>query len=336
LALGQLIWAPIADHHGRRPVLLGGLGLFLIGTLCCAVSGTLAAMLAGRTLQAIGASSSLVTARAMATDTAPIGKAAAPLAILTSVTLISPALAPVVGGTLTGLAGWRALFWVLAGLTVVGLVLAHRILAETRPGDRAPLHPHRLAATYWQVLRHRGYLPLVLSNALISGGFYLFLAVSPFALNAAGASPALSGLFYSVIASAIIAGTLTVPIVLRRRPAWLTPIGTAALATGAAAMIAVSLGGTTVPGLMGAMVLMAFGSGLTGPALLAQAIERQRERASAATSLFGTIQMGGAALISTAAVRFSPSPDLDLALIGVLVALALVARRLADGAPRTA
>jgi len=81
---------------------------------------------------------------------------------------------------------------------------------------------------------------------------------------------------------------------------------------------------------------MAFGSGLTGPALLAQAIERQRERASAATSLFGTIQMGGAALISTAAVRFSPSPDLDLALIGVLVALALVARRLADGAPRTA
>ncbi|MEN3747442.1 MFS transporter [Sphingomonas sp. HF-S3] len=333
LALGQLVWAPVADHHGRRPVLLGGLGLFLIGTLCCAVAGNLTAMLIGRAIQAIGASSSLVTARAMATDRAPAGHAAAPLAILTSVTLISPAIAPVLGGALTGLAGWRALFWVLAGLTVIGMVLASRMLAETRAGDHAPLHPGRLAATYWQVLSHRGYLPLVLSNALISAGFYLFLAVSPFALNAAGATPALSGLFYSLVACAIIAGTLTVPVVLRHRPTWLTPIGTTALAAGAAAVITVALAGTNLLGLLAAMALIAFGSGLTGPALLAQAIERQRARASAATSLFGTIQMGGAALISTAAVRFSPSADLDLALIGVLVGLALVTRRLSGGAP---
>ncbi|RYY32977.1 MAG: MFS transporter, partial [Sphingomonadales bacterium] len=70
LALGQLGWAPVADHHGRRPVLIGGLVVFLIGTLLCAVASDLATMLVGRAVQAIGASSSLVAGRAMATDTA--------------------------------------------------------------------------------------------------------------------------------------------------------------------------------------------------------------------------------------------------------------------------
>ncbi|MCR5872471.1 MFS transporter [Sphingomonas sp. J344] len=170
LALGQLVWAPVADHHGRRPVLLGGIVVFLVGTLVCAGAGDLATMLFGRAIQSVGASSSLVTGRAMATDTAPVGKAAAPLAILTSVTLISPALAPAVGGVVTGIGGWRALFWILAGLTLIGGMLALRMLPETRPGDRAPLHPHRLIGNYWRVARESGYLPLATANALISGG----------------------------------------------------------------------------------------------------------------------------------------------------------------------
>lgn len=328
LALGQLGWAPVADHHGRRPVLLAGIVIFLIGTLICAVAGNLATMLIGRAVQSVGASSSLVSGRAMATDSAPIGKAAAPLAILTSVTLISPALAPAVGGLVTGIGGWRALFWILAALTLVGGVLALRMLPETRPGDRAPLSPRRLIGNYAQVAREGGYLPLAFANALISGGFYTFLAATPFVLDAAGATPALAGLFYSGVACAIIAGTLSVPLILRRWPTRLKAGGTAVLACGAVAVLAVAATGANLIGLFVAMALIAFGAGLTGPALLAEAIERQRERASAATSLFGTMQMGGAALISTLAVRIAPDPDVELALIGVLVLLALGLRAL--------
>lgn len=328
LALGQLGWAPVADHHGRRPVLLAGIVIFLIGTLICAVAGSLATMLIGRAVQSVGASSSLVSGRAMATDSAPLGKAAAPLAILTSVTLISPALAPAVGGVVADIGGWRALFWILAALTLAGGVLALRMLPETRPGDRAPLHPRRLIGTYAQVAREGGYLPLAIANALISGGFYTFLAASPFVLDAAGATPALAGLFYSGVACAIIGGTLCVPMILRRWPARLQAGGTAVLACGAVAVLAVAASGADLVGLFVAMALIAFGAGLTGPALLAEAIERQRERASAATSLFGTLQMGGAALISTLAVRIAPDPDVELALIGVLVLLALGLRAL--------
>lgn len=336
LALGQLAWAPVADHHGRRPVLLGGIVIFLVGTLVCATAGDIEAMLAGRVIQSLGASSSLVTGRAMATDKAPAGGAAAPLAVLTSVTLISPALAPAVGGTLAGLGGWRLLFWTLAALTLLAGTLALRMLPETRPGDGKPLRIANLASNYWQVARHEGYLPLALSNAMISGGFYLFLAVSPFILAEAGASAAQSGLFYSAVASAIIGGTLAVPFVLRRWPARLRVLGSATLVAGACAVILTGLHGASLGGLFVAMSLIAFGAGLTGPALLAEAIERQRDRASAATSLFGTMQMGGAALISTVVVRLAHSPAVELGAIGVLVLLAVTARYLWEAAPKPA
>lgn len=332
LALGQLASAPIADRYGRRPVLLWSVGLFMAGTAVCAVADSLAAMLAGRAIQAVGAAASLVTGRAMATDRAPVGGAAAPLAILASVTLISPAIAPAIGGALTGLAGWRALFGLLLALAAIGGVLALRILPETRPGDHQPLAPRRLLHTYWHVARQRGYLALALSNGLINGGFYLFLAVSPFILDAAGATPTLAGLFYSAVACSIIGGTLMVPAILRRWPSRLRPLGSLALGAGAVVVIGVAFIGASLTGLFVAMSLIAFGAGLTGPALLADAIESQRDRASSATSLFGTVQMGGAALISTVIVRLAPSPAVELALIGVLVGLALAARHLSGGA----
>jgi DHA1 family bicyclomycin/chloramphenicol resistance-like MFS transporter len=98
------------------------------------------------------------------------------------------------------------------------------------------------------------------------------------------------------------------------------------------AILIVAASGAGLVGLLVAMSLMAFGAGLTGPALLAEAIEQQRERASAATGLFGTMQMGGAALISTLAVRLAPSPAVELGLIGVLVVVALGLRGLSNQA----
>ncbi|SOB79482.1 MFS transporter, DHA1 family, bicyclomycin/chloramphenicol resistance protein [Sphingomonas guangdongensis] len=329
LALGQLVGAPLADRYGRRPVILGGLTVFAAGTLACGAAGSLAVMLAGRAVQSLGAATALVTARAMATDRAPKGSAAAPLALMSSVTLISPTVAPTIGGALTSIGGWQAPFWLLLALSIAAIALAP-LLGETRPGDRLPIGPARLARTYFQVVRKGRYLPLALSNALITGGMYVYLAVSPFLLRAAGASPAQAGLYYSVVASAMIAGTLAVPRVMARWPGRLGSIGAAALGSGAVLVMAVAATGGNLVALLAAMMLIAFGSGMTGPALMAQALERQRDNASAAISLFGMTQMGGAALFSTATVRLVPSPSLKLALIGVLVLLALALRRYAS------
>ncbi len=331
LALGQLVWASVADRHGRRPVLMGGVTVFLTGSAICMVSTGLEMILIGRVVQALGASSSLVAARAMATDRAPIGRAAAPLAIMTSVTLISPAVAPTLGGAIASAAGWRALFGVLAALTIVSGVLAFATLAETHTERQSSSDRRSALATYMDVARTAGFLPRAACNALVSSAFYLFLGVSPFVLASAGATPFVSGIFYSIIASAIIVGTLTVPVVMRRRPRMLKPLGSASLAVGGMLALWMGLATGHVVVLLLAMCFIAFGSGLTGPTLLGEAIDAQRSRASATTSLFGTLQMGGAALVSTVIVRFVPSRAIELGLIGVLVLLALVARHM--GAP---
>jgi MFS transporter, DHA1 family, multidrug resistance protein len=331
LALGQLIGAPMADRYGRRPVILGGLGVFAAGTLACGTAGSLAVMLIGRAVQSLGAATALVTARAMATDHAPEGHAAAPLALMSSVTLISPTVAPTVGGAVTGVGGWQAPFWLLLAFSIAAIVLAP-LLPETRSGDRLPIGARRLLRTYGQVVRNGRYLPLALSNAMITGGMYVYLAVSPFALSAAGATPAQAGLYYSIVAGAMIAGTLAVPRVLARWPQRLGQFGAAALGSGAVLVMVVAATGGNLIALMAAMMLIAFGSGMTGPALMALALERQRDNASAAISLFGMTQMGGAALFSTATVRLVPSPTIKLALIGVFVLFALALRRYASRA----
>lgn len=327
LATGQLGWAPVADRIGRRPVILIGLLLFLAGTFVCVLAQSLEVLLGGRLLQAVGASSSLVTARAMATDGGKSGTAAAPLAVLTSVTLISPAVAPVVGGIVVSLADWRMLFWLLAGLGVAGLLLAWRFLPETLAERTATIDPTAILRRYGAVAIRQRFLPLALANMLASAGFYLFLAVSPFVLEAAGATPAWSGLFYSVVASAIIAGTLLVPPIVRRWPHALWPAGSAVMLAGAAALCLSAAAPGAIFGLLAAMSLVALGSGLSGPALLAEAIERQRGEAASVASLFGTLQMGGAALLSTLAVRIAPSPPAELAMIAGLMFASVLVRQ---------
>ncbi|MDF2495416.1 MFS transporter [Sphingomonas sp.] len=326
LALGQLICGPLADRHGRRPVMMIGLVTFLVGSLCCAAAPNLLLLLCGRAMQSLGASATLSAARVMATDRAPIGGAAGPLAILTSVALISPALAPVIGGAMVEFAGWRALFLILAAVIALALVLAAHLLPETRPwaGESAiPLEG--LMLTYRQVLRDGHYVRLALSSALITAGFQLFLAVSPFLFVGIGLTPAEAGFCYSGIACAIIAGTLAVPLLSRWRGAAARRLGAAILAAGGLAIIAVAAVDTPLAGLLVAMTLLAFGAGLTGPTFMAEAIEGQRARLSTAVGLYGALQSGVAALIATVIVRLSPL-HVSMGGAGVLVLIALILR----------
>lgn len=327
LAVGQLCWAPVADGYGRRPVLLLGLLLFIAGTLSCAVAPNFAVLLAGRLLQAAGASSSLVTARAMATDGGKAGTAAAPLAVLTSVILISPALAPVIGGIVVSLGDWRMLFWLLAALGLVGLALAVRHLPETLTERKHGASLATIVRRYTHVASRHQFLPLAIANMLASAGFFLFLAVSPFVLDAAGATPAWAGLFYSAVASAIIIGTLLVPPIVGKWPKALWAAGSAIMTVGAAALGATAVLGGGIYALLAAMSLVALGSGLSGPILLAHAIERQRSDAASVASLFGTMQMGGAALLSTLAVRVAPTAPAEIMMIGGLMFASVVVRQ---------
>ena len=130
---GQIVSGPLADRIGRRPVMLGGILIFAVGSAACWAAASVELLLAGRLVQALGASAGLVVGRAMAGDAAGT-RGARDMALLTAIVMLSPMIAPVLGSLLVETGGWRAIFAVLTlvGLTCGGAAL--RWLPEL-PGE---------------------------------------------------------------------------------------------------------------------------------------------------------------------------------------------------------
>src|SRR3954452_5133063 len=143
-SLGQLLWGPIGDRHGRRLPVAIGLVLFVIGSAGCALAGSAWALIGWRIVQAAGACAGVVLARAMVRDLFEGYRAAQMLSTLMTVMAIAPLLGPVLGGQILAFAGWRAIFWTLVGVGLVTL-LALLTLPETLPIERRNLDPLKRA-----------------------------------------------------------------------------------------------------------------------------------------------------------------------------------------------
>lgn len=328
IAIGQFLWATLCDGWGRRPVIFAGISLFILGALLSGSASTLEVMLAGRIAQALGASGTLVASRAMATDSAPAGRAAGSLAVMSSIMLISPALSPIVGALIAEFWGWRSIFYVQIAVAAISMLLAIRLLPETRPisAEKGGTTPMR---SYLLVLSDRQFMSAAIGNGLITAGFFTFLSVSPFLLmGRAGVTQLEAGVIYGIIAVGLIAGTLCVPLLERLMPARLGLAGQIVLLAGAIVLVPTALGGAKLLPFISAMTILALGTGLIAPHLMAQALTRHPARRGVAASLFGSLQMGVAALFSTIVVALLPTPELDLIAISILIMAALVVHRL--------
>jgi DHA1 family bicyclomycin/chloramphenicol resistance-like MFS transporter len=157
-SLGQLLWGPIGDHHGRRLPVAIGLVLFVVGSAGCALAGSAWAMVGWRMVQAAGACAGVVLARAMVRDLYEGDRAARMLSTLMTAMAVAPLLGPVLGGQILALAGWRAIFWTLVGVGLLTLA-AVSTLPETLPASRRNREPlGRALVRYGELLRHRWLL----------------------------------------------------------------------------------------------------------------------------------------------------------------------------------
>jgi DHA1 family bicyclomycin/chloramphenicol resistance-like MFS transporter len=300
-ALGQIAYGPFSDRYGRRSVLLFALALFCIANLACALASSIEALIAARTLQALGGSGAIVVTRAIVRDLYAGARAGRELSLMGTIMAIAPIVAPLVGGVLQTAFGWRANFIVTFGVGVIATILVWRSLPETL-SRRAPepLTFGGVVRVYAGLLQDRAYLAHLGIVASSFAGLFAWISGSPFVLqDIYGLSPFGFSLAFVVGSLGFMLGTLlATQLVMRagldRTLGW----GSLALAAGGLALTAsLALGATSVAALVLPIALYLFGLGLALPQAMAGALTPFPDRAGAASSLIGFVQLASAATL---------------------------------------
>lgn len=202
-AVGQLLWGPLSDRIGRKPVLLIGLSLFVLGCLGMFWVQSAPQLWALRFIQAIGVCSATVSWQALVIDRYAADKAHRVFAGIIPLMSLSPALAPLLGAHVSELWGWRAIFAVLLGISLLLLLLTFGLKSPPKrlATDKAP---SRLG--YGHLLTSRVFTGNVMIYAASSAGFFAWLTASPFILGDMGYSPSDIGLSYVLPTVAFLVG----------------------------------------------------------------------------------------------------------------------------------
>jgi len=300
-AIGQIFYGPVSDRYGRRPVLLAALVLYGAGSIGCALTQSIGALTAMRFVQALGGAGSIVLARAVVRDLYSGARAGRELSLMGSITAFAPIVAPVIGGVLQTLFGWRSSFILLVIFAAVSWIAAARLLPETlRERTAGPFSLAAMGALYRSVLVHRGFLTHlgILTASFV--GLFAWISGASIVMQGAsyGLSPVVFGVTFAVGTLGYVIGTtIAARMVMRAGLDRTIGIGTMALATGGLAMAAVvALGLTHVGWLVGAMMIYLTGLGLALPQAMAGAMTPFPDRAGTASSLMGFAQQSTAAI----------------------------------------
>ncbi|GJD51596.1 Inner membrane transport protein YdhC [Methylobacterium crusticola] len=326
LACGQLVYGPLSDRFGRRPVLIAGLSLYLVGLLLAIPAQSIGVLIAARVLQSLGACGSLVLGRAMVRDVSTSVDAARKIAILTMAMTLTPALAPAIGGVVNEAFGWRAVFVVLAALVAFLGALVVFTLPETNRQPVALPGIGAVAAAYLRLLRAPVYRAYVVAGACAGTSLYAFLAVAPFLLvDRLGRSSQEVGLDCLVVVLGMVVGSAVAGRLAGRVPIRQAARGGNLLCLASAlALLGLDLGGQlSVTTLLAPLVVYAVGIGVLGPNAVAGLMNVDPHAAGSASSLYGFLQMGFGALFTLAVASWhdgSAAPVATTLLVASLIA----------------
>ncbi|MBC9248193.1 multidrug effflux MFS transporter [Paracoccus sp. 11-3] len=328
----QMIYGPMADAIGRKKPLMIGVGIFLVATILAAIAPTMTALIAARAMQGLGAATLMAVPRAVIRDMATGPAAAKIMATIMMVIAVSPMLAPLSGAFIMQWGGWREIFWVLAAVTIISLVLIIFVLPETlAPENRQPVRLDLMLSGAGRLLTDRRFMGLTMIGGFGMASFFVFLSAASFVYTKQyGLSPKQFSIAFAVnaigfFAASQFAGWMTQKFGMERVISVAITMFAAVATT--LAMIVVA-GFDSLPVVMvGLFVGNAF-LGLVMPTAMVMSLDPHPDIAGLASSLGGTVQMltGGVMIAATGPFLDNTSstmvPAIALcALLGWLAAL---------------
>lgn len=296
MAFATLAYGPLSDRYGRKPVVIGGLVVYLAGSLLCIVGPTIHWLILGRVIQAAGGAAGLVLARAMVRDLYSRERSASVIAYLTMAMVVVPMISPVLGGYLADNHGWRHIFTVGAVFGLVVLVAVLLVLVETHRGDAAGGDP--MLASMRRLIGIPAFQGYVLQGACSMALFFAFLAGVPYVVVQVLGQPASAyGMMFALVSGAFMVGNfISARFATRLGINRLAAAGAVLVLVGTLLVIvAVAVIGLALPTLFLPMMLVAFAQGIAMPVTQAGAISVDPHIAGAASGLGGFVQLGLAA-----------------------------------------
>ena len=302
-AVMQTLMGLLADRYGRRPVLLGGITLYLAGSLLALQAESFTMVLACRLLQAAGAAAGPVLGRAIIRDVLPPAAVARAYSVLGLGIALVPLLMPTVAGWLVAAHGWRGVFMLYVGYALLLLALVVMRLPETlTTPDRAALQPARIAAALREVLGRP--VRVAALGALVGAyaGLLVFLSSGPFVLlDHFGVPAAQLGSWLSIALAGFLGGSLCSTVLSRRMaPARVLRAGTVLLLAGAVLQAALAAQPGVGGGPLGFLLPMAvytFGWGLVQPQAQALTLAIDPHLVGRGSALLGLAQLTGAGVV---------------------------------------
>lgn len=325
MALGQLLYGPASDRFGRKPPLVVGSLIFVVTSALCALAPSVPIFIGLRFLQALGACSGAVIARAIVRDRFDHTETARMLSLTMLVTGLAPIFAPLLGGALLGAGGWRTIFWAITAFGVLVSVAVLADLSESRSVETAAHarseHPLR---TYANLFRQRRLLGYALAGSMNGATLFTYISSSPnLLMGTYHISPQAFGWVFGINGAGVIgANQLNRRLLRRSTPdevlAWASRVALSSAAMLALAAISGVGGRWSVLPLLFVVVAS---YGLMQGNTMAGALNVEPRRAGSISALLGSLTFATGAVASWAAGALHDGTPAPMA-VAMLVALA--------------
>ena len=339
LAAVTLAVGSLSDGLGRKPVLLGGIVLFVAGALICAVAERIEVLILGRLLQAAGAAGGLVLARAIARDVFGLDRLTQIIALLTMAYVMGPLLAPPLGGALVDGLGWRSIFWFAGGTGVLLAVFSIFLIPETRAAGQRIAGSRAMLGAYGRLFAQRRFTLYVLHSGVVSGAFFAVATSASFLMTETLLRPAAEyGLYFMFFPAGYLVGNfIAARFGLRVPIASMLMAGSLLCLAGAVALAAACwLDGPTPLGIFIPGFVMTFSQGLALPSAQSGAIAVDKDLAGTASGIGVFMQMFFGAAASQLTGLFADGTANPMIFVVLPLAAAALAASLALRHPRVA